>query len=72
MDDHDEPRPKEGGGRGVEPTGPVHNEDEEGGLQHVQGQLTEHLGSKVGGEAIGTTGTLLVHYHTLRRNWLVR
>ena len=64
MEDHDKPRPKEGGGRGVEPAGPVHNEEVEGG------QLTEHLGSKVGGEAIGTTGTLLVHYHTLRRNWL--
>ena len=70
MEDHDGPRPKEGGGRGVEPAGPVHNEDEEGGLQHFQGQLTEHLGSKVGGEAIGTTGTLLAHYYTLRMNWL--
>ena len=54
----------ERGGRGVEPAGPVHNEEVEGG------QLTEHLGSKVGGEAIGTTGTLLIHYHTLRKNWL--
>ena len=49
VEDQEEPRTEEGSGCWVEPTGPVHYEEIEGRMEHVQGKFTEHLGSEVGG-----------------------